>query len=265
MPQLFYFFWGVGSGGRQQSRFTKYSCLGCGWEGGTQLSITRIRAALLSQDRQDTPPTAARQAGFAQTAHQSSRRGWRLLHSIMPLFREWPWRVEWWHLLWSSTPSAHQRASVWKLNEQGGTGGVEAFCSCRWRTLLATQEGQELPRTPICRLLSEKSNATWTSKCITYSPTWIGFLRIWYEWATSRARESITTEHERDVGRDAGRQSRRLMTVGPCGETHLPPSVQGVPRNGSSCPEYWTLVTSLPFYTYLPLSVSASQCKHRFL
>ena len=36
-------------------------------------------------------------------------------------------------------------------------------------------------------------DATWASKCITYSHILIGFLRIWDQWVMSRGRDSIKT------------------------------------------------------------------------
>lgn len=61
------------------------------------------------------------------------------------------------------------------------------------KNLATTRPGTMQNLSPICWLLSETLDATWASKCITYSHIWIGFLRIWVQWVMRRGRDSIRT------------------------------------------------------------------------
>ena len=166
------------------------------------------------------------------------------------LFQDWPWRS--WKLvsltvLWSGSSSEIQSSKT-QWTKWNWKHGRHLFWL--WRAFLATirsETTQNLSTT--CWLLSETWAATWASRCTTYLQIWIGFLRTWAQWVTSRGRDSVRTwKRWRPAIRVAGMQSWMLTTVGIWRETSLPLSILGVQRNGRMGKQH-------AIYVYLPLSM----------
>ena len=120
-----------------------------------------------------------------------------------------------------------------------------------------------------CWLLSETWAATWASRCTTYFHIWTGSLRSWFQWVTSRGRDSIRTwKRWRSGIRVTGTQSLWSTTVGIWRETSLPLSIPGVQRNRSSRSEVWTMVKQNAIYVYLYQchhSVYSNQCFYQVI